>query len=516
MLTSTPSRPRPIGFSAPNCGPWSGRERMAPPGPRRPTAHLSTSPTPPTGTPRPTTCRRPSRPKHATAVASPARPSDARSICWRHCEQRQRRQRHRTRRRAGGQGPGRDRARRDRQETRPGTGSAGAPLRRPRPDRGSARSGQAPYGALIRQRHQPPVRSHPVHAGFDALGRDRRRHIRPAQRPVHLPTRPDLRQPAARGRDQSGAGEDPVRPAGGDAGASGNGRRNHAAPRAAVPRDRHAKPHRSRGHVRALRSPAGQVHSPHLRRPPRATSRDRDAGAPGCPPYRRRRVAGGPGPRHAALDADRDRGRLRLAQHLRLYRGHRCRPAVEPAGSGWGKSTRLVGASEAVALEGNYGRPRLRRSRGRQGRSRSGPGSPDHAQARGLGPAHPDGRSGPPGSRDGAHADCRRNGPAANLTLTTSPKLGAYAALGTAGLLVALVWSYPEAAVLGLPFIVAVLTALTLVERPQLLASIEVDRERLLEGEDVHLTVTVNSTTDIPWLQIAWPVPQRSEERRVG
>jgi uncharacterized protein (DUF58 family) len=94
------------------------------------------------------------------------------------------------------------------------------------------------------------------------------------------------------------------------------------------------------------------------------------------------------------------------------------------------------------------------------------------------------------------------------LTLTASPKLGAYAALGAAGLLVALVFSYPEAAVLGLPFIVAVLAALALVERPELQTTIEVDRERLLEGETVHLAVTVNSTTDVPWLQIAWPVPQ--------
>jgi uncharacterized protein (DUF58 family) len=97
---------------------------------------------------------------------------------------------------------------------------------------------------------------------------------------------------------------------------------------------------------------------------------------------------------------------------------------------------------------------------------------------------------------------------ATSLTLTASPKLGAYAALGAAGLLVALVFSYPEAAVLGLPFIVAVLAALALVERPELQTTIEVDRERLLEGETVHLAVTVNSTTDVPWLQIAWPVPQ--------
>jgi hypothetical protein len=67
---------------------------------------------------------------------------------------------------------------------------------------------------------------------------------------------------------------------------------------------------------------------------------------------------------------------------------------------------------------------------------------------------------------------------------------------------------YPEAAVLGLPFIVAVLAGLALVERPEMQGQIEVDRERLLEGEDVHLTVTVDSTTDVPWLQVAWPVPQ--------
>lgn len=94
------------------------------------------------------------------------------------------------------------------------------------------------------------------------------------------------------------------------------------------------------------------------------------------------------------------------------------------------------------------------------------------------------------------------------MTLTASPKLSAYAALGAAGLLVALVFNYPEAAVLGLPFIVAVLAGLALVERPNLSASVEIDRDRLLEGDDVHLAVTLRSTTDVPWLQIAWPVPR--------
>lgn len=93
------------------------------------------------------------------------------------------------------------------------------------------------------------------------------------------------------------------------------------------------------------------------------------------------------------------------------------------------------------------------------------------------------------------------------MTLTASSKLASYAALGAAGLLVALAWGRPEAAVLGLPFIVAVLAGLALVDRPTLEASIAVDRDRLVEGEDVHLAVTVRSTTDVPWLQVAWPVP---------
>jgi uncharacterized protein (DUF58 family) len=94
------------------------------------------------------------------------------------------------------------------------------------------------------------------------------------------------------------------------------------------------------------------------------------------------------------------------------------------------------------------------------------------------------------------------------LTLAASPKLGGYAGLGAAALLVALVFGYPEAAVLGLPFIVAVLVSAALVERPELHATVDIDRDRLLEGDDVHLAVTVRSTKDVPWLQIAWPMPQ--------
>jgi uncharacterized protein (DUF58 family) len=93
------------------------------------------------------------------------------------------------------------------------------------------------------------------------------------------------------------------------------------------------------------------------------------------------------------------------------------------------------------------------------------------------------------------------------VTLTASPKLAAYAALGALGILVALIWGYPEAAVFGMPFIVAVLAALALVGKPRITATVEIDRDRLLEGEDLHVAVALQSDVTVPWLQLAWPLP---------
>jgi uncharacterized protein (DUF58 family) len=98
------------------------------------------------------------------------------------------------------------------------------------------------------------------------------------------------------------------------------------------------------------------------------------------------------------------------------------------------------------------------------------------------------------------------------VIVTASPKLLAYAALGGAGILAALAWDYPEAAVLGLPFVVAVLAGLALADPPDLRATVEVDRDRILEGDEAHLSVAIRSATEIPWLQIGWPV---SESLRV-
>ena len=78
---------------------------------------------------------------------------------------------------------------------------------------------------------------HPVHARPDARRPDRhqRRAREPRGRPaVRVPGRPGLRQPRPGRRDQPGHAQDPVGPAGGDAGEVGHRRRQDVPPRPAV------------------------------------------------------------------------------------------------------------------------------------------------------------------------------------------------------------------------------------------------------------------------------------------
>ena len=82
------------------------------------------------------------------------------------------------------------------------------------------------YGA------RPEVQAHPVHAGPDADRRHRHRHHRRGHHdrssPLDVRARADLRERAARGRNQSHAAEDAGRAARSDAGALGDGARHDA------------------------------------------------------------------------------------------------------------------------------------------------------------------------------------------------------------------------------------------------------------------------------------------------
>ena len=93
------------------------------------------------------------------------------------------------------------------------------------------------------------------------------------------------------------------------------------------------------------------------------------------------------------------------------------------------------------------------------------------------------------------------------MTLSASPKVGAYAALGSVAVLAAIAFGYPKAAAVGMPFLIAVLMGLAFARPPRVVANVAVDRDRLLEGETVRATVTVETDASVPWLRLAWPLP---------
>lgn len=93
------------------------------------------------------------------------------------------------------------------------------------------------------------------------------------------------------------------------------------------------------------------------------------------------------------------------------------------------------------------------------------------------------------------------------MTTSVSPKLAGYLGLGGLAVLAGLGFGYPEAAVLGVPFLGAALVGLVLVQPPRVAATLSVDRDRLLEGETVNVSVTLESDVAVPWLQMAWPLP---------
>jgi uncharacterized protein (DUF58 family) len=88
-----------------------------------------------------------------------------------------------------------------------------------------------------------------------------------------------------------------------------------------------------------------------------------------------------------------------------------------------------------------------------------------------------------------------------------SPKLGAYAGLGAFGLLAALVLSRPELAAIAAPF--ALLAALGLALAPELSIDVGVtlDRERVLEGDEVTTTLDVRSRGRLEHLEVALVLP---------
>jgi uncharacterized protein (DUF58 family) len=88
-----------------------------------------------------------------------------------------------------------------------------------------------------------------------------------------------------------------------------------------------------------------------------------------------------------------------------------------------------------------------------------------------------------------------------------SPKLGAYAGLGAFGLLAALVLGRPELAAVGAPFALLAALGLALARDPHVDVGVSLDRERVLEGEEVLATLDVESPARLEHLELVLVLP---------
>jgi uncharacterized protein (DUF58 family) len=96
------------------------------------------------------------------------------------------------------------------------------------------------------------------------------------------------------------------------------------------------------------------------------------------------------------------------------------------------------------------------------------------------------------------------------VTRTADARLGAYAVLGATALVAALAFRRTELAAIAAPF--ALLVALGVrVPPPRLRAWVDVDRERALEGDVLHATVTVRTDEAVDRLEVGLALPEGVE-----
>ena len=79
------------------------------------------------------------------------------------------------------------------------------------------------------------------------------------------------------------------------------------------------------------------------------------------------------------------------------------------------------------------------------------------------------------------------------MTRSFEPKLVAYTALAATGLLAALAARLPELVVLAAPFALVAGVGLVLARDPRVSLSFRLERDRLIEGEEIELTVRLAS-----------------------
>lgn len=92
-----------------------------------------------------------------------------------------------------------------------------------------------------------------------------------------------------------------------------------------------------------------------------------------------------------------------------------------------------------------------------------------------------------------------------------TPKLRGYVVLTALGLLASLIFARPELALIAAPFAVLLAVGLSLARPPDVRVHFEVDRERVLEGEEVTVEVELDARDSASRLELLVDVPRGLE-----
>jgi len=92
-----------------------------------------------------------------------------------------------------------------------------------------------------------------------------------------------------------------------------------------------------------------------------------------------------------------------------------------------------------------------------------------------------------------------------------TPKLGGYVVLTALGLLASLIFARPELALIAVPFAVLLAVGLSLARQPDVRVHVEVDRGRVLEGEEVRVEVELDARDSASRLELLVEIPRGLE-----
>jgi uncharacterized protein (DUF58 family) len=99
------------------------------------------------------------------------------------------------------------------------------------------------------------------------------------------------------------------------------------------------------------------------------------------------------------------------------------------------------------------------------------------------------------------------------MTRLDSPRLVAYTGLAAIGLVTGLVTGRVELVALAAPFALAAVVGASLGRPPEVTASVALDRERALEGEEVRASVELSSVTGADRVEVFLPLPDELRAR---